>query len=239
MSTVAQLQGLLSGAPAPHAASHAPNGSDPLTGYAQTDGEKNFWPLRADGVDRAGTDNLLFTPPPDSAATFFGPNGTVFSGVYGEGYRFSPWIWPESFTLCFRYTPTHEGTTEVFIAQYNDDPDSVFQVYRLGDSVYVADSVFAADVLSAGTEIFIAVTMTGRVPTEDPEIFESTASIFINGSLAMTDTLPYRWGYPPILPLSIGSNSGGNYPVSGTIRDVRIFDRVLSSDEILALNNKQ
>ncbi|WP_304131339.1 LamG domain-containing protein [Ignavibacterium album] len=64
----------------------------------------------------------------------------------------------------------------------------------------------------------------------------STTSIYVDGELKQTDNHTLAMDYAPGIEFKIGKNVNGNY-FKGFLDDFRIYNRVLNSNEILALFN--
>jgi hypothetical protein len=159
-------------------------------------------------------------------------NSMVGSGAYNFNGVGNVITTSNSFTLgpylsaCFWSNPTASSVREMVI--HGDPSSGTFEIYQSNGAV----------ALRGGSSIPCVVTDNSALPLNTwtyicGTINGTTGKIYINGKLKISGTVatPKTSSYP----LNIGAYSDLQYPFNGLIDDVRLYNRVLSNDEVLQL----
>ena len=174
--------------------------------------------------------------------TGLGVNGTVLTAAYklSSDYSFAN----STFSVC-AWAKTSATGEEVIISR-----GGWFGGWRLGFNTPGRNNLIYFNQLNAGNAYTAQVVSTNAlndgkwhflsIVTTTSTIAASNcfANLWIDGVSNNTNFVGSSTYNPPSSGMGIGFNSGGNnYPFNGSIDDVRIYNRALSSDEILKLYN--
>ncbi len=136
---------------------------------------------------------------------------------------------PTTLSVCFWIYPKANAVSEIILHGTTAATQTGFEIYQTGLGVGLRGgsitNMTSGSILVLDTWQYICGSISG-----------TTGNIYYNGSLSVTSgglTAPQSSGNH----LNIGSYEDGSYPFSGSLDDIRIYNRVLGSTEISTLYN--
>jgi hypothetical protein len=206
------------------------------------DGLALFLPFNGNANDESGSGN----------------NGTVLGasltqdrfGVYGRAYQFdgvndfisiadNPNLFSDELTISWWYKMTEILGGERVVIGWVDGGHRYQQFFSGGQLSYLNgynvaqpgmyfNPIYGLNDLNIWKHVVVTYKKLGTST--------STTSIYVDGELKQTDNHSLAMDYVPGPDFFIGKNHNGNF-FKGSLDDFRIYNRVLNSNEILALYN--
>ncbi|MHA2425834.1 MAG: LamG domain-containing protein, partial [Candidatus Thorarchaeota archaeon] len=139
------------------------------------------------------------------------------------------WVKPNSFTNAHFISKWKEGaaTFGTFIVTFNDSGNPRFLLSS--DGGVGAPSIASPDTVSLNTWHHIVATAKGN----------DYMRLYVNGELKVTnDTIDFN-PYDSDSIITIGARPSGSRYFNGTVDQVRIYNRTLSAEQVLALYNNR
>ena len=182
----------------------------------------NFSPIESNSATPAGTDFAYDIESSTSLNKVYG-NIQVIPSSISASITVETWMKIESFTSDWmNIISQNQGssccTNRLWFGFYG--PTKIFHV---GTSADTTDSPSTASVLSEGSWAHVAMTL-GPDATNN-------LKIYVNGNLFHQDTLT-RGASDNLYGFSIGTNTSGGFRFDGLIDNVKIWNSVLSAEQI-------
>lgn len=220
-----------------------------------TNGLVAYYPLNGNANDVSGNNNngtafgnvTYITDPfgnPGSAASFGGTSNQGRISIdhsaslnFSTGASFAFWVRVSSAVGTFGNGNVGVGGSQCFFAKAGDAGGGFWQLSRIeggntlrhqigNNSVSTLTADFTPYALNQWVHYIVTMDATGH-------------RTFVNGVLQASNDIPANFAAMVNRPLVIGRFNTNWYPLNGAIDEFRVYNRVLTQDEIAALANNE